>query len=183
MDDKNWSALKRLVDSPDFAKPRGFDTTLVTLLKKVIDAKAAEISTTADKKIITFDLLKHLCGNVKIKASGATRAAFLKDALIKAYQSDKDENFWDEIKKAKQHYADRGKELEYFYDTLLDATPAQRIAKLRGYFVDEDGVEDKLKEFRQKFGIRAGTGKAKLETRLLKISEELAARRAVNGLR
>lgn len=184
MQDKNWATLKRIVDSSDFTKPSGFDASLLTLLKKAIEGKAGELSCTFDKSVITLKWLQALCARLKIRASGATRPTYLKDALMKAFQEEKDKSFWEEVRKARKEFQEADKRLEDFYDDLCESRPMERLAKLRERFVDEDGLEDKLKEFRQKFGIKAGASKkTKLETRLRKISEELTARRGVNGLR
>jgi len=184
MHDTNWSILKRIVESPDFARPSGFDAALLSLVKKAIDAKAKEISTTSDKKIITLEWLHQVCARLKIKATGATRAPYLKDALIEAYKGEKEQIFWNEVERAKKDSNEREKQLEQFYDNLCTSNSEARLVKLRSYFVEDGKVEEKLKEFRSKFGIRAGASKkTKLERRLAKIADELALRSAVNGLR
>jgi len=184
MGNKNWSALKKLLDSPDFTKPPGFDTALLNLLKKATEGKAKEILSKADAKIVTLLWLKQLCSRFKIDAKGTAKAAYFKDALMKAYQEEKDNDLLEAIKKVDAEARERETLIEDFYDDLCKSTPTKMLTMLKEHFPDKDGVEDKLKGFRQKFGIRAGASKkTKLETRLTKIAEELTARRAVNGLR
>ncbi len=113
MQDQNWSALKRIVEADDFRKPTGFDTSLVGLLKKAVETKSKEISSAADQKTMNLAWLRELCSGLGIQAKGATRAVYLKDALLKIYQADKEAMFLEgsvEQKKGGQHVSRRSQE-------------------------------------------------------------------------
>jgi hypothetical protein len=188
MQDKNWLALKRIVDEPDFSRPVGFDKALLTALKKAVEVKARQISNTADQKTFTLDWLRAICRTLGIKAEGRTRASFLKDALVRLYQGGKEEGFWKEVRlrRDQQHQAElrRRKRLDDLYYEFCSIPEPQRLERLKSYFGQDDGLEGKLKEFRNEFGIRAGASKkTKLESRLKAISQELERRRGSDAIR
>jgi hypothetical protein len=202
MQDKNWLALKRIVDAPDFSSPVGFDKSLLGALKKAVEAKAKLISSTTDQKMFPLEWLREICRMLGIRAEGKTRAPFLKDAFVGLYQEGKEERFWKEVslKRDKQRQEElrrknelneqrqeelRRKEiLQDLYNEFCSVPESQRLEKLKSYFVQEDGLEEKLKEFRKELGIRAGgSQKTKLESRLKAISQELERRRASDAIR
>jgi len=186
MGDQNWRALKRIVDSDDFVPPPGFETSLITPLKKAIAVKVAELCSKTDSEFFSLQWFQEFCERLGARAHGQKRESYLKDALLKLYQLRQDETFWREVQSKREQVEKATRkeksDLEHFYFDLRDSAQDEKLMKLVAYFYPDEKVEDRLKVFRKQFGIKAGGSKrTKLQTRLKSIAKEIVEREGGHG--